>query len=212
MDIMQSPRTTPSSEVRRSTEVERDEARAANRGGYSFLLVHGSTWLCVAVSTFILSTKTAALLFMFQGLVAFPAALLLERALGYRTLPKHNTLQPLFIQVASMQLLALPAVIVVFNLEPIYTPVAFAAVGGAHFLPYSWLQRTPVYGVLAVTVAIGPWALLVAGVTPGAVFHLTGFLVGAAMLAAALAIWRSTAPSAKGEEREGPPPITTPPG
>ncbi len=144
----------------RTTDFERDEARTANRGGFSFLLVHGLTSLVAAVLTFALPVDTAALIFMFQGLVAFPLSLLLERALGYRMVSRENTLQPLFIQVASIQLLALPAVIVAYSLNPLYTPVAFAAVGGAHFLPYTWLQRTPVYGVLAVVVAVSPYLLL----------------------------------------------------
>ena len=123
--------------VRSHHRFERDEARTANRGGFSFLFVHGLTSLVAAVLTFVLPVGTAALIFMFQGLVAFPPSLLLERALGYRMVSRENTLQPLFIQVASIQLLALPAVIVAYSLNPLYTPVAFAAVGGAHFLPYT---------------------------------------------------------------------------
>ena len=175
----------------RTTDFERDEARTANRGGFSFLLVHGLTSLVAAVLTFVLPVGTAALIFMFQGLVAFPLSLLLERALGYRMVSRENTLQPLFIQVASIQLLALPAVIVAYSLNPLYTPVAFAAVGGAHFLPYTWLQRTPIYGVLAVVVAVSPWLLL--GLGAAWVFHATGFILGTALLVASVAVW-TTAP------------------
>ena len=175
----------------RTTDFERDEARTANRGGFSFLLVHGLTSLVAAVMTFVLPVGTAALIFMFQGLVAFPLSLLLERALGYRMLSRENTLQPLFIQVASIQLLALPAVIVAYSLNPLYVPVAFAAVGGAHFLPYTWLQRTPIYGVLAVVVAVSPYLLLGLGVVW--VFHATGFILGTALLVASAGVWM-TAP------------------
>jgi len=173
----------------RTTAYERDEARTANRGGFSFLLMHGLTSLAAGALTFTLPVETAALLFMLQGIVAFPASLLLERAIGYRMVSNTNTLQPLFIQVASIQLLALPAVIVVYALEPLYTPVAFAAVGGAHFLPYAWLQRTPIYGVLAVVIAVLPYSLLLLGIEPTVVFHATGFILGASLLLASAAVW-----------------------
>jgi hypothetical protein len=177
----------------RTTEAERDEARTANRGGFSFLLAHGVTSLVAAGLTFVLPVETAALVFMFQGMAAFPASLGLERVLGYRMVSSDNSLQPLFIMVASIQLLALPAVIVVYSLEPLYTPVAFAAVGGAHFLPYAWLQRTRIYAVLAVVVAVVPYLLLLLGLGSRSVFHATGVILGAALLAAAAAVW-STAP------------------
>ena len=56
---------------------------------------------------------------------------------------------------------ALPAVIVAYSLRPDFVPVAMAAVGGGHFLPYAWLQRTPVYAVLGVVVSLGAFALQV---------------------------------------------------
>lgn len=172
----------------RTTDQERDEARTANRGGVSFLVAHGIASLVAGALTFALPVETAALLFMFQGMAAFPASLLLERSLGYRMVGRENSLQPLFIQVASIQLLALPAVIVVYSLEPLYTPVAFAAVGGAHFLPYAWLQRTRVYAVLAAVVAVVPYLLLLLGLGAAAVFHATGFVIGTALLVAAAAV------------------------
>jgi hypothetical protein len=177
-------------EVRKglTTTEERDEARTANRGGVAFLLAHGIAALVAGALTFVLPVESAALLFMFQGIVAFPASLLLERALGYRMVGRENSLQPLFIQIASIQLLALPAVIVVYSLEPIYTPVAFAAVGGAHFLPYTWLQRTRIYAVLAVVVAVVPYLLLVLGVGAQTAYHATGFVIGSALLVAAIAM------------------------
>lgn len=172
----------------RSTVQERDEARTANRGGVSFLCAHGVASLVAGALTFALPVETAALIFMFQGMVAFPASLLLERALGYRMVGGDNSLQPLFIQVASIQLLALPAVIVVYSLEPLYTPVAFAAVGGAHFLPYTWLQRTRIYAVLAAVVAIAPYLLLLLGLGSETVYHATGFVIGSALLVAAVGV------------------------
>ena len=175
----------------RTTDSERDESLIANRGGFSFLFVHGLTWLVAGALTFVLPVKTAALIYLFQGFVAFPASLILERLLGYRTLStRDNSLVSLFVLIAVAQGLALPASIVVFSLDPRYLPVVFAATNGGHFLPYSWLHRTRAYVLLALAAAFGPFALLVVG-GPDPAFHLSGFLVGAALLLTAWYVRRS---------------------
>jgi len=169
----------------RPTDVERLEARTANGGGFSFLLVHGITWVAAGVLSFVLARDTAALVYVFQGFVAFPASLIVERALGYRTLPtSENSLVSLFVLVAVAQGLSLPASILVFNLDPRLVPVVFAATNGGHFLPYSWLHGTKAYVGLAVVAALGPFAIVVAADADVA-FHASGFIVGAALLATA---------------------------
>jgi hypothetical protein len=169
----------------RPTNVERLEARTANGGGFSFLLVHGITWVAAGLLSFVLARDTAALVYVFQGFVAFPASLIAERALGYRTLPaSENSLVSLFVLVAVAQGLALPASIIVYNLDPRLVPVVFAATNGGHFLPYSWLHGTKAYVGLAVVAALGPFAIVVAADADVA-FHASGFIVGAALLATA---------------------------
>ncbi len=169
----------------RPTDVERVEARTANGGGFSFLLVHGITWVGAGILSFLLPRDTAALVYLFQGLVAFPASLIVERALGYRTLSTNeNSLVSLFVLVAVAQGLALPASIIVFNLDPRLVPVVFAATNGGHFLPYSWLHGTRAYIGLAIVAALGPFAVVVeAG--PGTAFHASGFIAGGALLVTA---------------------------
>lgn len=174
-------------DVSRTTLQERDAARFANLGGYTFLVVHGVTFAVAAVLSYALELEMAALVYIFVGIVAFPLSLLLERVQGFRMVGKENSLTPLFIQVASIQLLALPAVIYVFDLDPRLVPAAFAAVAGAHFLPYVWLQRTSIYGVLAVFTSVAPWALLIA-LDRETAFHLTGFVIGAGLIAAGVAV------------------------
>ena len=141
----------------RPTDVERQESLIANRGGFSFLFVHGWTWIAAAALSFVLPTKVGALVYLFQGFVAFPASLVLERQLGYRTLStKENSLVSLFVLIAVAQGLALPASIVVYNLDPLYLPVVFAATNGGHFLAYSWLHRTRAYVFLALVHLVRP--------------------------------------------------------
>ena len=68
---------------------------------------------------------------------------------------------------------------------PAQQPVAFAAVVGAHFLPFQWIYRTRLYGLLGVVVAVGPFVLAV--MFGERAMHYTGFFVGSALLAGALA-------------------------
>lgn len=173
--------------IGRTTLEERDAARFANLGGYVFMLVHGLTWIVASILSYALALEAAALVYLFQGLVAFPASLVVERWLGYPLLGKENSLTPLFVQVASIQIVALPAVIYVFDLDPRLVPAAFAAVAGAHFLPYVWLMRTPIYGALAVFTALAPWALL-ATLGRDAAFNVVGFVLGAGLLVAGVAV------------------------
>ena len=67
---------------------------------------------------------------------------------------------------------------------PIESPF-LAAVVGAHFLPFEWVYRTRVYRFLGLAVAGGPLMLAIAA--GERMLHFTGFYVGAALFAGALA-------------------------
>lgn len=135
------------------------EVSASSAGGAPFLIAYGLTLLITAVLYFFIPIETAALVAMFQGGVALPLAFWLERRMGSTTMAEDNPLRPLSVQMAMSQILALPALIVVFNLNPIMVPVVLAAIGGAHFLPYAWLHRTRIYAGFAVAVSIGAFVL-----------------------------------------------------
>lgn len=62
--------------------------------------------------------------------------------------------------------------------------MAFAVVVGAHFLPYQWLHKTKLYGVLAIVVSAGAYAVAV--IFGEAALHYTGFYVGACLLVASV--------------------------
>ena len=98
---------------------------------------------------------------MFQGSAALPLAFWLERRLGSRPMGRDNPLRPLSVQLAMTQVVALPAVIVAYNLSPVTVPAVLAAIGGGHFLPYAWLHRTQLYAALGVAIAIGAFVLQV---------------------------------------------------
>jgi hypothetical protein len=140
-------------------ERARDEVSASSAGGAPFLIAYGLTLFVSAILYFFLPIQVVALVAMFQGSLALPLAFWLERRLGAGPMSPDNPLRPLSVQMAMSQILALPAVIVAYSLEPITVPVVLAAVGGAHFLTYAWLHRTRLYAVLAVAVSIGAFVL-----------------------------------------------------
>jgi hypothetical protein len=83
---------------------------------------------------------------------------------------------PLVIQLSLVPTLGLPAVLVTLRFAPAYVPTVFAALVGAHFLPYVWLQRTSIYAVLAAVVSLGPFVLSV--ILRERAFPWVGILVG----------------------------------
>jgi hypothetical protein len=123
---------------------------------------------------------------VWQGMLTLPLAFALQRALKYPLLSKENSLTPLLIQAASVQVLALPAVIIAYALIPAYVPAVFAAIVGGHFLPYIWIQRSAVYGILAVTASLGAYTLVLFMQADS--FYYINFLIGAALVVAAFVV------------------------
>ena len=145
-----------------SLEWARAEVSASSVGGAPFLLAFGSTLFATGVASYSVPVRTAALIALFQGSVALPAAFWLERRMGAGPMSGRNPLRALSIQLAMSQIVALPAVIIAFSIEPRLVPATLAAIAGGHFLPYAWLQRTRVYTILAVAISIGAFAIQVA--------------------------------------------------
>lgn len=143
-------------------EAARQDVSASSAGGAPFLIAFGVTLAACAVASWFVPRPTAALLVMFQGGIALPAAFLLERAMSRKAMAADNPLRTLSIQMAMSQVVALPVVIAMYSLNPGAVPLAMASIGGGHFLPYAWLQRTRAYVVLGVAVAVGAFAIQIA--------------------------------------------------
>lgn len=166
----------------------RDDVRRTSLGGFPMLITAAGVWTACATLTFFLPTKTAALVFLFQGMVSMPLGLwLLPKWLGLTALPRDHALTPLLIQCASVQALMLPAVFALFALKPQLVPMGLAAIMGGHFLPYWWLQRSKAYVWGAAVSALGPWVLTMFAGTANS-FHFTGYLVGVVLAALALTV------------------------
>jgi len=137
----------------------RRSASASAAAGAPWLIAYGLTLSVVAVLSFVLDIRAAALATLFQGGVALPLAFALERRLGQGSMAADHPLRSLSVQLAMVQIVALPAVIMLYPDHPELVPAALAAVGGAHFLPYVWLHETRIYLVLAVAVSLVSWVL-----------------------------------------------------
>ena len=139
-----------------------DEVSASSAGGAAFLIAYGGTFLVTAILSFFLSRQIVALIAMFQGGVALPLAFWLERRMGSQRMSADNPLRPLSAQMAMSQALGLPLLILVYSLNPAGIPLTLAALGGVHFLPYAWLQRTRIYTFFAVAVSLGAFGIQLA--------------------------------------------------
>jgi hypothetical protein len=155
---------TPATRRTNMSDIDRalDDVSASSAGGAPFLIAFGFTLAACGVLGLVVPLRTAAIITLFQGNLALPLAFLLERRLGTRRMAADHPLKPLALQMAMSQIVALPAVLLAFSLHPAYVPAAMAAIGGGHFLPYAWLQRTRIYVVLGVAVSVGAMVLSLA--------------------------------------------------
>lgn len=167
------------------TEIDaaRQEAILSSLAGFPFLLVYSFAWIAAAALSYLVPSGVAPWIYLLGGIPGVPVALALERRLGYVRVTRPDPLLPLTLQILFVQIVAMPAVMIVWSLAPNYTPVAFAAVVGGHFLPFQWVYRTRLYGFLGVAVAGG--SSLVGALAGEKAIHYTGFFVGATLLVGA---------------------------
>jgi hypothetical protein len=175
----------------------RQRAILSSLAGFSFLFVMGVAWLVGGVLSYWVPDSFALWIYPCLGGAAMPIAITLERRLGYCPVPNPDPLLPLTLQLLFVQIVAFPAILLVWGSTPHFTPVAFAAIVGAHFLPFQWVYRTRTYLVLGIVVAVGPFVLAV--MVGALALHYTGFFVGSSLLVGSLfvraharATWRAS--------------------
>ena len=132
-----------------------NDVSASSMGGAPFLISYGTTFLITSILSFFIPRTTAALIALFQGGIALPIAFWLERKMGIKRMTPDNPLRSHSGQMALSQALGLPALILVYSLNPLGIPLALASLGGIHFLPYAWLHRTRIYIYFAIAVSMG---------------------------------------------------------
>ncbi len=161
----------------------RQQAILSSLAGFPFLLVFAFVWIIAGSLSYLVPHDVAPWIYLFLGIPAVPVAITLERRLGYVRAAEPDPLLPLVLQILFVQVVAFPVILLVWDTAPHYVPVAFAALVGAHFLPFQWIYRTRLYGILGVVVAVGPFVLAV--LFDERAMHYTGFFVGGALLVGA---------------------------
>lgn len=161
----------------------RQQAILSSLAGSPVLLVFAFVWIAAGSLSYWVPREVAPWIYVFLGMPAMPIAITLERRTGYVRAPDPDPLLPLTLQILFIQIVAFPAILLVWEATPQFVPVAFAAVVGAHFLPFQWVYRTRLYGFLGVIVAVGPFVLAV--LFGQRAMHYTGFFVGGALLGGA---------------------------
>lgn len=161
-----------------------------NMSGLAFLTAYGLTWLICGALWHFVSERSAAIATLFQGLVAFPAALGLSALIGAvgQDRPVADEITQLSVLIGTSQLLGLPFLIyLLVKQQYALVPFAFAAITSMHFVLYTWLYQTPVYIGMAVLISVG--ATIVMFTAPSSTSR-TGpsrvcFLTGGLLLATA---------------------------
>lgn len=177
-----SARTEHVSEI----DAVRERAILASLAGFPFLLVFGCAWIAAGALSGVVPPRVAPWLYVCMGVPSTPIALLLDRRLGYLPAADPDPLLPLALQVLFVQIVAFPVIMIVWSAAPGLVPAAFAAITGAHFLPFQWIYRTKVYGILGVVVSLGSFLLAV--FSKGRANQLTGLFVGGSLVIGAFAV------------------------
>lgn len=131
--------------------------------GVAFLLAYGTTWIICGGLWRRVSARGAALAVLFQGMVAFPAAIGLSYLIGALgdERPVEDLITQLSVYIGTSQLLGLPLLIYLYAQRQFtLMPYAFAAICAMHFMLYSWLYQTPLYVVMSVAIALGGFRIM----------------------------------------------------
>jgi hypothetical protein len=162
----------------------REKAILSSLAGFPFLLVFGCAWIVAGALTYVFPADIAPWVYVFAGIPAAPIAIMLDRRLGYVPASNPDPLLPLTLQILFVQVVAFPAIMLVADSAFQYIPVAFAAIVGAHFLPFDWVYKTKLYTILGIAVSAGSFMLAL--FVGEAAMHYTGFFVGVVLLVGAL--------------------------
>ena len=126
-------------------------------GGFAGQLVSAALWGISAASCTWHSLRLGELILVFGGFLIFPLTQLLLRGIGHaHALPKGHPMNALGMQVAFSLPLALPVVIGLAVIRPVWFYPAFMIVLGAHYLPFVFMYGMWQFaGLTAILVTSG---------------------------------------------------------
>lgn len=128
--------------------------------GYPILVTGSAFFIVLAAIGNVLPQRTLGLVWIFGMMVIFPTGVMLGALLRINVMTMDNPLGTLGGLVAAVQAFFIPVFIVVYQFTPQYLPLTVGLLGGAHFLPYSWIYRSRSYMFVSVGTGL---ASLVAG-------------------------------------------------
>lgn len=169
--------------------------RSARRG-YPILITGSAFFFGLAAISQTVPLRTLGLVWMFGMAVIFPTGVALGYVLKINVITRDNPLGTLGGLAAGAQALFIPVFVVVYQFAPAYLPLAVGLLGGAHFLPYSWIYRSRAYLFVALATA---GAALVLGIGfVGSAYSLVPLAIGAVFAAGVLWILYENGRSAAG--------------
>ena len=118
--------------------------------GYPILVTGSAFFIVLAAMGNAVPQRTLGLVWIFGMMVIFPTGVMLGTLLGIRVMTRDNPLGTLGGLVAAVQAFFIPVFIVVYQFTPQYLPLTVGLLGGAHFLPYSWIYRSRAYIVVSI--------------------------------------------------------------
>ncbi len=144
--------------------------------GYPILVTGSAFFIVLAAISNALPQRTLGLVWIFGMMVIFPTGVMLGALLRINVITRHNPLGTLGGLVAAVQAFFIPVFIVVYQFTPQYLPLTVGVLGGAHFLPYSWIYRSRAY--IFVSVATGLASLAVSTVMLSSAYTLVPLAIG----------------------------------
>lgn len=156
------------------------EVRSVYEGGFFGQLISGILWLAAAAAGTWLSPRAAIILLVVGGFFIFPAVTILLRLCGRpASLPAHNPLRHLGMQVAFVLPLSMPLVAPVAAYRLHWFFPAMIVLLGAHYLPFTFLYGMRSFIALsALLIIMGTVIALWFSTT----FSLGGWTTGLALL------------------------------
>jgi len=135
-------------------EARLDVAQRAKQG-IDFITAATLIWILITIiwsTEMVLETKNIATLAV--GGIMMPLAFLFSKVYKSQWKMKDNPIHPLGLLLNITQLFYFPILILVIKFTPTYFLPVFMIITGAHFFPYAWFYKQPMYAIMAGVISV----------------------------------------------------------
>ncbi|MFC4633095.1 DUF7010 family protein [Dokdonia ponticola] len=132
-----------------------DLAQRAKQG-IDFITSATIIWLFITIiwsTDMVVGTKNTMTLAV-SG-VMMPLALLFSKIYKSQWKIKDNALHPLGLLLNIAQLFYFPILVLVIKFIPDYFVTVYMIITGAHFFPYAWFYKQPMFAIMAGVISVG---------------------------------------------------------